>query len=153
MDLIRVSDFARKVGCSPQNIYKHVRNYAAELEGHLHGSRRGLMLDEHAQEFIRGVMYPKELVADTALREEVERLRAALFAASQESGKLAVELAETRADLERLQLEDEHTRKLLVASRGAEEARQAELDELQRKYDAMMKRGFWARLTNKEVEG
>lgn len=159
MDLIRVSDFARKVGCSPQNIYKHVRNYAAELEGHLHGSRRGLLLDEYAQEFIRGVMYPKEVSGDTALREELEQLRSALFAASQENSRLAVALAQTEGERDKALLEAGQLQKLLTASQEAEEARKAEVEELREenrrkdvRHAAVMNRGIWARLTNKEVE-
>lgn len=174
MALIRVSDFAKVVGCSPQNIYKHIRNYAQELEGHLVESRRGLMLDDYAQEFIRGVMYPKELsVEASGVQAELEALRKDYLDLGREHTAMAVKLAEIKGELDRATLEAGENQRLLLASREAEEAKTQELaeakeengklsEELQAVQEALaaekarnqrlMARGWWQRLTNREVE-
>lgn len=177
--MIRVRDFAKNCGCTPQNIYGHLKTYAVELEGHTFQGkgRQGVLLDEYAQDFIRSVMYPKEVSVDNELQRQIEELRTALFRASQETQKMAVALAKTEGERDKAVLEAGQMQKLLTASEEARtaelqqasealeqmrkeafqrleeaEAAQAREDELQRKYDAMMRRGFWARLTNKEVE-
>lgn len=159
--LIRVRDFAKNCGCTPQNIYGHLKTYATELEGHTFQGkgRQGVLLDGYAQDFIRSVMYPKEVSADTELQQQVEELRTALFHASQESQRLAVTLAQTEGERDKAMLEAGQLQRLLVASEEAEKARKAEVAELREqlqqadaRYAATMKRGLWARLTNKEVE-
>ena len=97
--LIRVRDFAESCGCTPQNIYLHLKNYAAELEGHtIQGKgRQGILLDEYAQDFLRSIMYPKEL-SDNALMDEINKLRAVIVQASQENARLATMLAATEAE-------------------------------------------------------
>lgn len=159
--MIRVRDFAKNCGCTPQNIYGHLKTYAVELEGHTFQGkgRQGVLLDEYAQDFIRSVMYPKEISADNELQRQIEELRTALFRASQETQKMAVTLAQTEGERDKALLEAGQMQTLLTASQEAEEARKAEVEELREKlqqadarYAATMKRGFWARLTNKEVE-
>lgn len=141
--LIRVREFAEKCGCTPQNIYLHMKNYAAELEGHIHEGRRGQMLDAFAQDFIRDVMYPKELATDTTvqkLQEEIAELRASLFQASTKSLELASRLAETEGERDRALLDAGQYQKLLVASQEAEAAQKAELIEANEKAAAAAER-------------
>lgn len=174
MGLIRVSYFAKEVGCSPQNIYKHIRNYAQDLEGHLMESRRGLMLDEYAQEFIRGVMYPKELSAEASgIQAELEAMRRDYFQLGKEHAALASRLAQVEGERDRALLEAGENQRLLLASKEAEEAKAQELATAQERtvalqgdlqaaqealaaaqarHERLMARGLWARLTNQEVE-
>jgi len=171
--LVRVREFADACGCTPQNIYLHLKNYAAELEGHTHQGRRGLMLDLYAQDFIRDVMYPKELSTDNTtqkLQEEIAELRASLFQSTKEKLELASKLAETEGARDRALLDAGHYQKLLMASEEAEQAKNAELeqahqetaeanaraqeqaaraDAAEAQNEALKKRGLWARIVRK----
>ena len=130
MGLIRVRDFAKECGCTPQNIYKHIRNYATELDGHVLDSARGKLLDEFACDFIREAMYPRELDTGsevTKMAQELAELRAAFMKLGQEILRIASELLQTQGERDRALLDLQQHRKLLQAAEDAEEARQAEL--------------------------
>lgn len=130
MGLIRVRDFAKECGCTPQNIYKHIRNYATELDGHVLDSARGKLLDEFACDFIREAMYPRELDTGsevTKMAQELAELRAAFMKLGQENLRIASELLQTQGERDRALLDLQQHRKLLQAAEDAEEARQAEL--------------------------
>lgn len=176
--MIRVRDFAKEVGCTPQNIYLHLKNYATELEGHTAKDRRGTLLDEYAQEFIRGVMYPKEL-GDNALMAEVNDLRGKLFVATQEVARLTTENTVLAGERDRALLDAGEQQRLLQASSedlaaareeaqkaiqeateaaerekatlAALEAEKAENEALKAKYDALKKRNLLDRIFNRGV--
>ncbi len=130
--LIRVREFAQNCGCTPQNIYGHLKTYAAELEGHTFQGkgRQGVLLDGYAQDFLRSVMYPKE-IADNALMDEINKLRAQLLQMGVENTRLASQLAATEGERDRALLEAGQYHKALTASQEAEEARAAELQQAQ----------------------
>ena len=145
MGLIRVRDFAKECGCTPQNIYKHVRNYATELEGHVLDSARGKLLDEFACDFIREAMYPRELDTGsevTKMAQELAELRAAFMKLGQENLRISSELLQTQGERDRAVLELQHHRKLLQAAEDSEEARKAELDRVRQ--EAKLLEGFIA---------
>lgn len=129
--LIRVRDFAESCGCTPQNIYLHLKNYAAELEGHtIQGKgRQGILLDEYAQEYLRSIMYPKEL-GDNALMDEINKLRGAIVQASQENARLAARLAAAEGERDRAILESGQLQRLLTASEEAERAKDTEIGRM-----------------------
>lgn len=140
--LIRVREFADECGCTPQNIYLHLKNYAAELEGHTHKGRRGILLDPYAQDFIREAMYPKELSTDNSvqkLQEEVAELRSALFQASQQGMELSAKLATAEGERDRALLDAGQYQKLLAASTQEKEAKEKELEDAVRKAEAWKK--------------
>ena len=62
INFVRVKDFARSCGCTPQNIYLHIKHYKTELDGHtVKGTgRQGILLDPYACQFIRDIMYAKD---------------------------------------------------------------------------------------------
>lgn len=130
--LIRVRDFAQRCGCTPQNIYGHLKTYAAELEGHTHQGRgrQGIYLDPYACEFLRSVMYPKE-VTDNALMDEINQLRQELMQAGMEITKLSTKLVNVEAERDRALLDAGNFHKQLKAAREEEEAKQQELDQIQ----------------------
>ena len=133
--LIRVREFAQNCGCTPQNIYGHLKTYAAELEGHTFQGkgRQGVLLDGYAQDFLRSVMYPKE-IADNALMDEINKLRAQLLQMGVENTRLASQLATTEGERDRAVLEAGQFQKALTA---AEEAKEAEvLKAEERAYEA-----------------
>lgn len=128
MGLIRVSDFAKEVSCTPQNIYKHIRNYSNELEGHTQQSRRGLLLDDYAQEFIRGVMYPKELSTEASrVMDDLNALRAEYLKLAAKHTELATQLAQTEGERDRALMEAGQSQKLLAASQEQQEQQAQEL--------------------------
>lgn len=131
---MRVRDYARQNGCTPQNIYKHLRTYAEQLEGHTSQGpgRKGVLLDDFAQEFLRGVMYPKEVAADdtiTRLQAELDEARSALFAAMQEDMKHRTKIAQLEADNEKMSFELSANLKALAASNEERDAQAAELQQ------------------------
>lgn len=134
--LIRVREFAQNCGCTPQNIYGHLKTYAAELEGHTFQGkgRQGVLLDGYAQDFLRSVMYPKE-IADNALMDEINKLRAQLLQMGVENTRLASQLAATEGERDRALLEAGEFHKALTASQEAEEAKDAEIQDLREKHN------------------
>lgn len=142
MGYIRVRDFAAENNCTPQNIYKHLRNpnYAAALEGHtITGpGKQGLLLDDDAQAFLRSVMYPKAVTVDNeAMAEELAQMRAAMMKLGQENLKLAAELATTQGKLDRATLEAGEHQRLLLAAQSIQEAQAAELEQAKADVAAM----------------
>lgn len=136
MGYIRVRDFARDNNCTVQNIYKHLRKYTKELEGHVKvgPGKQGQLLDDEAQEFLRSVMYPKSITVDNeTMAAELNDLRAALMAMGQENIKLASQLAKTEAERDRALLDAGQYQKLLEAAQEADEAKDRELEETKRK--------------------
>ena len=124
--MIRVREFAEQCNCTPQNIYQHLKNYATELEGHTQQGRRGILLDEYACDFLRSVMYPKEISADTEVMEELNRLRQNLLDMGMKNAALASRLAEVEGDRDRALLEaGEHQKQLLALTAHQEEQEQA----------------------------
>lgn len=134
-DLIRVREFAQNCGCTPQNIYGHLKTYATELEGHTFQGkgRQGVLLDGYAQEFLRSIMYPKE-IADNALMDEINALRGQLLQMGVENTRLASQLAATEGERDRAVLEAGQFQKALTASQEAEEAKEAELQQAKEDY-------------------
>lgn len=139
--LIRVRDFADNCGCTPQNIYLHLKNYAQELEGHtIQGKgRQGILLDEYAQEFLRSIMYPKELT-DSAVAQEIEQLRKALALASQENARLLARALSAEAERDKALLDAGENQRLLMASQRAQEAQSEELRQAKTDVAAMSDR-------------
>lgn len=136
MGYIRVRDFARDNNCTVQNIYKHMRKYTEELNGHVKvgPGKQGQLLDDEAQEFLRSVMYPKSITVDNeTMAAELNELRAALMKLGQENLKLAAQLAKTEGERDRALLDAGQYQKLLQASQEAEEAKNQELEETKRK--------------------
>lgn len=149
-ELIRVRDFAKQCGCTPQNVYLHLKNYAKELDGHVitGPGRTGALLDDFAQDLIRSRMYPKEL-SDDAATKEINRLRAAVTAAAQERADLykqistieherdnALKLAgENQLLLDANTQELKEKEKLLAVSQKATDSLAQELGELREAYD------------------
>lgn len=128
--LIRVREFAQNCGCTPQNIYGHLKTYATELDGHTFQGkgRQGVLLDGFAQDFLRSVMYPKE-IADNALMEEINELRAQLLQMGVKNTELASRLAAAEGERDRAVLEAGSVQRALAASEAETEARKAELDQ------------------------
>lgn len=145
---IRVSDYAKMVGCTNQNIYKHLRNYAKELEGHVHETRRGKVLDEYAQEFLRSVMYPKEL-GDASLVEEINDLRRQLFLASQETTRLLKEVTVLTGERDKALLDAGEQQRLLEASTADLAAAKADAQAALREAAAVAER---ERLTQEALQ-
>lgn len=132
MGYIRVRDFAAENNCTAQNIYKHLRNYSSELEGHIIAGpgKQGQLLDDDAQAFLRSVMYPKSIAIDNdAMAAELAEMRAAMMKLGQENLRLAAELATTQGERDRALLEVGQYQRALTASQEAEEAKAAELQQ------------------------
>lgn len=127
---IRVREFAKNCGCTPQNIYGHLKTYAADLEGHTFQGkgRQGVLLDGYAQDFLRSVMYPKE-IADNALMDEINELRAQVLQLGVKNTELSSKLALTEGERDKAVYEAGYYQRALAASKEAEEAKDAALVE------------------------
>ena len=128
--LIRVRDFAERCGCTPQNVYLHLQNYATELEGHIiqGRGRQGRLLDGYAQDFLRSVMYPKEL-GDGPVARENEKLRTAVALAAQENAALLKRALDAENERDRALLREGENQRLLVAAEEIQIAQAAELEQ------------------------
>lgn len=127
MELKSLKDFAQEKNVTMRAIQKHVKNHESELEGHVirYGPPRGTFIDEYAQEYISDLLVGHSVeVMDTALREEVERLRAEL----EEAQKRVIVLLEERNQLTERALQAENTRELAEATRQAQDDRIQELE-------------------------
>lgn len=129
--LVRVRDFAQRCGCTPQNIYGHLKTYAADLKGHTFQGkgRQGVLLDEFAQDFLKSVMYPKDLSENT-LQIQINELRGQLMQAETEKLRLGSLLVQMEAERDRALIDNKQYQKLLKASEEAEEAKDKELDQV-----------------------
>lgn len=134
--LVKVRDFAQRCGCTPQNVYGHLRTYAADLEGHTYQGkgRQGILLDDYAQEFLRSVMYPKDL-SENVLQVQINELRGQLMQAETERMRLGSKLIQVEAERDRALIDAGQYQKLLTASQEAEQAKDAEIQELREKHN------------------
>lgn len=133
LGLKKVRDFAQECGCTPQNIYGHLRTYVADLEGHTFQGkgRQGVLLDEFAQDFLRSVMYPKEISTDTTvtkLQEEIAELRTALFRAGTQNMELSARLTSTEGERDRLQYDVKQYKKQLLLAETTDAEKTAKLE-------------------------
>jgi len=152
MELIRVRDFAKECNCTPQNLYKHIRNYAEDLEGHVYDSKKGKLLDVAACEFLRSVMYPKELSPNNdKLIAELNEMRAALLKLGQDNLNLASRLATAEGERDRALFDNGHDQKLLKAADEEKEAREAEIQDLKEKERAAQDEAAALRKENEEL--
>lgn len=126
--LMRVRDFAAACGCTPQNIYGHLKTYASDLEGHTFQGkgRQGVLLDGYAMDFLRSIMYPKE-IANSSLMDEINKLRAQLLQMGVENTRLASQLATTEGERDKAVLEAGQAQNLLQASNEQQEQQSQEL--------------------------
>lgn len=135
--LKKVRDFAKECGCTPQNIYGHLRTYAAELEGHVFQGkgRQGQLLDEFAQDFLKSVMYPKEISTDATvarMAEEIERLRTALFKASEQSTEMLNELTQVKGENQQLRFDNSNFQERARIAEESEAEKTAKLEASQK---------------------
>lgn len=133
MGYIRVRDFAQDNNCTAQNIYKHLRKYTQELEGHVitGPGKQGQLLDDEAQTFLRSVMYPKTVTVDNdAMAAEMADMRRALLRTGEENLKLASQLAKVEGERDRALMDAGQYQKLLAASNTEKEAREKEIQKL-----------------------
>ena len=177
--MIKLQDFAQMRGVTDRAIQKHIKNHEAELEGHI--ERRGVngtWLDDFAQEFIANLMYrpAPTAVADVqiyqeyedlkekylTLLEEVNGLRKSKELLNEIQGRLAA--AETTQKL--LEASNEDLRDQAAQSRQeASTAAQKANDEFKKRVQAesaiscerarnaaLMNRGLWARIINRDVD-
>ena len=114
--MIKVREFAEKVGCSVQNIYLHMKSNEQELKGHIFKDGRFTLLDDFACDLIRAKMNPKMLDNNDEVMDELNRVRAALLQAGQKNIELATQITNLQGQLERKTFELENIQKALVSS-------------------------------------
>lgn len=125
--LTRVREFAQACGCTPQNIYGHLKTYAADLEGHIFPGkgRQGVLLDEYARDFLKSVMYPKELSADASgVMEQLNTLRGEYMMLGARFSELSARLSTTEAERDRALFDANQYQKLLGAAEDEKAARE-----------------------------
>lgn len=128
MELKSLRDFAEEKKITMRAVQKHVKNHESELEGHIirYGPPRGTFIDEYAQEYISSLLVGHQVeVLNTALEDEVERLRSELEAANQR----IIALLEERTALTERALQAEATKALAEATQQEQEQRAREAEE------------------------
>ena len=77
--MIKLKDFAASCGVTDRAIQKHLKNHETELKGHFERrGKNGTWLDEHAQEFIRGLMIQQPVVVADSLVLDLQKEKADL---------------------------------------------------------------------------
>lgn len=116
----KIRAFAAECNCSPQNIYLHLKTYKEELDGHVFQAGRGKVLDDYACEFIRSIMNPKEVVADTELQQQLLKAQAVIMELTKERDDLLTNKALIESELRASEVQ-------LLSSRRAEEQKNKDL--------------------------
>ena len=166
--MIKLQDFARECGVTDRAIQKHLKTYAAELEGlYQRKGPNGTWLTEEACQILRSKMKQLpitlsdgELVRQNAALEQVNKeLNEELKEAYKEQAQLFKQLGEMNglqarleaAETERLALTEARDDYKAEAARARAEAEQLrnELEAAKERELALKSRGFWARLLRK----
>ncbi len=158
--MIKLQEFAQKIGISDRQVLRLVKKYAEELEGHV--ERRGsagTWLDETAQEIIQSKTKQASMgIVDTDLVAQITELKQMLSEKELECAKLKASimiqeetqklLEEKVADKEQLKLEYKE------AQNKIEEAHQREVDLVRQLTEAeaankiLLNRSLWQRIRN-----
>lgn len=177
--MIKLQDFARQMGVTDRAIQKHLKNCEADLQGHFERKGpNGTWLDDYAQTFIQERMKQQPVVvyddsaselvdANRKLEQENKELQKKLIeayelltAAKEQQLRLQGELTEqkliaAKADAAELALTDARERaetaeavaKTYEQERDRERAR---AEKVEAELETLKKRGFWARVFNKQ---
>jgi len=131
---LKIGDFARQVGCTPANIYRYAKAYPEELGPEMVKQGRFTVISPAGQDFIRSQMYPKTL-SESASQEQVTKLMAALSAADHKAAELQQQLFVVEGERDKALLEAGQYQRALEASHEAEEAKDAEIQDLRQKHN------------------
>lgn len=83
--MVTVKEFSVQEGVTTQAIYKLLKTHAKALEGHIQSTKKGRLLDETAQNYLRERMVGNSVVVyDRKLENEIEELKAKLKATQDE---------------------------------------------------------------------
>lgn len=160
MDMIKLQDFARENGVTDRNIQKHVKKYAAELDGHvIKKGPGGTWLDEYAQKFIKDHMMFNPIVVYDQPKEELEKLKNDKIELLEEMNKLKDKMlekdeklleAEKKLSKQQLLLEDaEHLKKDFEDVSKREKDKDLEIERLNRQIEIMNNAKWYQRLFKK----
>lgn len=127
--MIKLQDFARQCGVTDRAIQKHLKTYAAELDGlYQRKGPNGTWLSDEACEILRSKIKRQPMVIlDAEQNEKLQNLE-------NENKKLLQELAEARRLIVEKQdalLEAKAVQARLEASEARQEALQADLDKFE----------------------
>lgn len=131
--MIKLQDFARECGVTDRAIQKHLKTYAAELEGlYKRKGPNGTWLSDEACEILRSKMRTTQvMIFDASLNErlqELEKENKELLKEVNAARKEAVEAQKQLLEAKGAQARLEGTQALLEASESRAEALQAEID-------------------------
>lgn len=87
--MITIRDFANEKGCTVQNVYKLIKRYSSNLDGHIQKIGSKTFLDDYAQMFLSSYITPKSTVASNSeMMNEINRLRGLLSEADHKNSEL-----------------------------------------------------------------
>lgn len=145
MGWIKATDFARSMGCTPQNIHQRIAEHGEAMAGHIdfevRGKKKWRILDDFAQDYIRSVMNPKPLSDATLLQEltavqqDLADVRTAYFKLGTEHVEMAAKLSQVEGERDRLKLENGQFQKLLATSEEAQKAQKEALDAVTKDFE------------------
>ena len=93
--MITIRDFANEKGCTVQNVYKLIKKYSSNLDGHVRKVGSKTFLDDYAQMFLSSYITPKSTVAsNNELMDEINRLRGLLSEADHKNSELIAQNSE-----------------------------------------------------------
>ena len=142
METKALRDFATEHGITLRALQKHVKKHESELEGHIirYGPPKGTYLDEHAQEYLSGLLVGHPLaVLDESLSQKLERVRIELEAAQ----KRIIELQDEKADLLERAIKAEAAKALTETNTRDQAAR---IEALEGTIETLKNRTLWQRI-------
>lgn len=158
-----IRDFANEKGCTVQNVYKLIKRYSSNLDGHIQKIGSKTFLDDYAQMFLGSYITPKSTVASNSeLMDEINRLRGLLSEADHKNSELIAQnsqlLLETQNfDFKRLLLEqdinnlEEENNNLKSQCESVEKERDAYQSANQELNDLLLKSAWEIQDLEKEI--
>ena len=145
--MIKIHDFAMQKGVTPNAIYKHIRNYKEQLQGHISKQgKSGTFLDEYAQEYISKLMIVNPVViSGSGIRDLNEKYLKVVEELNQ-ANKRIIELLDIKTDQAILLESQKHKEQLLIEQI---EKYDQENKTLKAELEQEKNKGFFARLFGK----
>lgn len=140
--MIKLQDFARQQGVTDRAIQKHLKKYAAELEGHVERKgHNGTWIDDEGCSILQNKMKSKEIVIyDTETIDRIKELEAKIERLENrlEKKEQYIQVIELASAKKQNQIENLENEKKQIELKSAKQIKEAEDDlknELQRQYN------------------
>ena len=147
--MIKLQDFAKQQGVTDRAIQKHLKNYAAELEGlYERKGPNGTWLTEEACEFLKGKMKQQPMAVfdkDPRLEELQYRVKELEQLLSEKDKMLTLSQKATQEAQDKVNLMLDEVKKVKALEEG-KEVLEGKIEALKSENEKMKNATFWQRL-------